>query len=160
MFLSPFINLLILANWLVAVVYCFSPTEAKLKKASSFVWDHLGMKINNRAMLGFSLEVTKAEGAENQTKHFQIQSSDTLFYVFISNMLVLFLFLLICIIFSAQRIIVKVSSDLSNRNHYASIYRLLLLQCVSPTLFTIFPCCFNILTGIIGADLGEVPGHN
>uniref|UniRef100_A0A1I7TY94 G_PROTEIN_RECEP_F1_2 domain-containing protein n=1 Tax=Caenorhabditis tropicalis TaxID=1561998 RepID=A0A1I7TY94_9PELO len=112
-----------------------------MKKAAEFVLENMKISLNNRAFLGFSLE---------------IQKSDCLFFVFIFNMLILFLILLCCILLCANRIIRKVSSDLSNRNHYSSIYRLLMVQCVSPTLFTIFPCTFNMVTGIFGIDLGEV----
>ncbi|CAI2354982.1 unnamed protein product [Caenorhabditis sp. 36 PRJEB53466] len=137
---SPFLNVLILTNWLIAVVYCFTPTEEKMKKAAKFVWEHMEISINGRAFLGFSLE---------------LQKYDPLFYVFILNMLLVFLVFLANIVFCAHRIIVKVSSDLSNRNHYASIYRLLLVQCIAPALFTIFPCSFNMVSGLVGVDLGE-----
>ncbi|CAL2044215.1 unnamed protein product [Caenorhabditis brenneri] len=140
-FLSPIINLFILSNWLISVIYCFSPTDIKLAKASDFVMKNMKIDLEGRAFLGFSLD---------------LQKSDTWFFVLISNMLILFVILMISIVFCASRIIRKVSSDLSNRNHYSSIYRLLLIQCVSPTLFTIFPCTFNVVTGIIGIDLGEI----
>uniref|UniRef100_A0A8R1HSP9 Uncharacterized protein n=1 Tax=Caenorhabditis japonica TaxID=281687 RepID=A0A8R1HSP9_CAEJA len=56
-FICPFVNVLVLANWLVAVIYCFSMTEKKVEKAAEFVEEHLNMSIDGRAMLGFSLQV-------------------------------------------------------------------------------------------------------
>ncbi|CTQ86846.1 Seven TM Receptor [Caenorhabditis elegans] len=139
-YIPPLINFIIISNWLLAVTYCFAPTEQKIKKATEFVWEHLKIKIGHRASLGFSLE---------------IQKFDTLFYIFILNILILILILFFTIIISANRIIAKVSSDLSNRNQFSSIYRLLFVQCISPTLFTIFPLTFNVITGILGINLGQ-----
>ncbi|EFO99732.1 hypothetical protein CRE_18465 [Caenorhabditis remanei] len=139
-YLTPIINILIIADWLIAVTYCFTPTDEKMKRATTFVLENMKIILKGRAFLGFSLD---------------IQKSDCLFFIFILNMLILFLILFFCIAYSAKRIISKVSSDLSNRNHFSSIYRLLLVQCISPTLFIIFPCTFNMITGVLGIDLGE-----
>ncbi|CTQ86847.1 G protein-coupled receptor [Caenorhabditis elegans] len=55
-YIPPLINFIIISNWLLAVTYCFAPTEQKIKKATEFVWEHLKIKIGHRASLGFSLE--------------------------------------------------------------------------------------------------------
>ncbi|CAP35422.2 Protein CBG17879 [Caenorhabditis briggsae] len=140
-FLSPLINILIITNWLIAVIYCFTPTDEKMKKANEFVLKNMKIHLNERPFLGFSLE---------------IQKSDFLFFAVIFNMIFLFFVLFSCILFSVNRIISKISSDLSNRNHFSSIYRLLCVQCISPTIFIIIPFTFNIITGVLGIDLGEV----
>ncbi|CAD6198921.1 unnamed protein product [Caenorhabditis auriculariae] len=131
----------ILLNWNVIIYLCFCPQE-NIDKGLAETLNPNQEFLRERAILAIS------------NQYFTPLSS----FLIVEMFVILFLVGAVTAA-AANRILLKIRSDMitgTRQKHYANIFRMLLIQCIAPALFCVFPTFCDLAAALLGLDIGSV----